>query len=142
VLRPSLLRRAMVSLAPSFDNYGQHDAQEFLVSLLGLLHDQLNAVKRPPKYEAIAGNHTRNAKGTQNTNKTHARTRIAIAVECTHTNIYRACAHTQAHTHTHAHTHSRTLQLSFRFSRARAECTCASSEPPLATTSRCLFFFR
>ncbi|KAK8857524.1 hypothetical protein M9Y10_015929 [Tritrichomonas musculus] len=39
---PSLLRRAVVSKYPRFANYGQHDSQELLCSLLDGLHEDMN----------------------------------------------------------------------------------------------------
>eukprot|EP00949_MAST-11_sp_MAST-11-sp1_P001995 g1995.t1 len=45
---PKGLRSAIVSCAPQFEGYDQHDAQEFLSFLLDGLHEDLNRVSKKP----------------------------------------------------------------------------------------------
>ena len=47
------LLRCFVSVADSFSGGGQHDSQELLRALLGLLHDALNRVTLQPAYETL-----------------------------------------------------------------------------------------
>jgi len=42
-----------------FDNFSQHDAQEFLVSFISQLHEDLNDLKEKPKYVQLEGDDMR-----------------------------------------------------------------------------------
>ncbi|UYV73741.1 USP8 [Cordylochernes scorpioides] len=49
IVNPMIFKAKLGSLDNMFNNYYQHDAHEFLISLLQLLHNDLNRVKTPPK---------------------------------------------------------------------------------------------
>ena len=50
---PSDLKNAVSRIARQFSGYGQQDAQEFLRHLLDGMHNELNRVRKKPKYKQI-----------------------------------------------------------------------------------------
>jgi ubiquitin C-terminal hydrolase len=56
VERPSMVKACVSLIAPQFNNFGQQDSQEFLRCLLSGLHDDLNRIRKQPKYEEINDN--------------------------------------------------------------------------------------
>lgn len=55
VFAPHEVKHLMGKIAPQFIGYGQHDAAEFLRSLLDGLHNELNRVRVKPNYKALGG---------------------------------------------------------------------------------------
>jgi ubiquitin C-terminal hydrolase len=53
VLSPADVKRTVSVIAPRFSGYGQQDVQEFLQFLLDGLHDDLNQIRKKPRYEEI-----------------------------------------------------------------------------------------
>ncbi len=53
-LRPSAVKKWVGVLNPSFEGWGQQDAQELLRVLLDGLHDDINRITKPPPYTAIS----------------------------------------------------------------------------------------
>ena len=51
-LAPSKLRELLCTKYPHFKGYEQQDTQEFLCSLLSVLHEDLNRVAKKPFYES------------------------------------------------------------------------------------------
>lgn len=50
---PSELKSQISRVARQFSGYGQQDAQEFLRFLLDGMHNELNRIKKKPKYRQI-----------------------------------------------------------------------------------------
>ena len=51
VITPSDLKSQVSRIARQFSGYGQQDSQEFLRFMLDGMHNELNRVKRKPKYK-------------------------------------------------------------------------------------------
>ena len=49
VAEPSGFRSQIVTFAPKFGGYDQHDSQEFLIYALDGLHTELNRIVKKPK---------------------------------------------------------------------------------------------
>lgn len=47
-ISPFDFKKAFVKFSPQFSGFGQHDAQEFIASLLDGLHEDTNLVKKKP----------------------------------------------------------------------------------------------
>jgi len=54
-LAPRLLKQTVASFAPQFNNYYQHDSQEFCQFLMDGLHEDCNRVKTKPYVEELEG---------------------------------------------------------------------------------------
>ena len=53
VVRPSIIRDAIIKHRSQFNNSSQHDAQEMLEAILDLLHEDLNRVTHNKSYQTL-----------------------------------------------------------------------------------------